>query len=78
MFNIIEIEITAESFLYKMIRKMVGAAYDVAKGKISLDQINQMMLNPPDYYNKNVTTVMKPNGLFLKNVEYDPNFFLRK
>ena len=59
-----------------MIRKMVGAAYDVSKGKIPLEQINLMMLNPPDYYDEYLTTVMKPNGLYLKNVEYDPKMFL--
>ncbi len=69
-YKIIELEIKAESFLYKMIRKMVGAANDVAKGKIPLEQINLMMLNPPDFYDSNLTTVMRPHGLFLKNVEY--------
>ena len=68
-YKVIELEIKAESFLYKMIRKMVGAAYDVSKNKIPLEQINLMMLNPPDW-TSHTTTVMKPNGLYLKNVEY--------
>lgn len=70
--NVIEIEIKAESFLYKMIRKMVGTAVDVAKGLIPLSQIECMMLCPPDFYTTPSTTILKPDGLFLKKVHYDP------
>lgn len=76
-YEIIELEIKSSSFLYKMIRKMVGAASDVAKGMIPLEQINKMFTEPKKYYHKNLTSVMKPYGLFLKSVEYDPNDFLK-
>ena len=69
-YRIIEVEIRAGSFLYKMIRKMVGAAVDVAKGMIPLKQIEKMMLCPPDYYGAESTTVLRPNGLFLERVHY--------
>lgn len=69
-----EVEITAESFLYKMIRKMLGTATDVANGKLPLEKIELMLKTPQDYYDLD-TTVLKPNGLFLKNVEYDPSLF---
>ncbi|CAF0828737.1 unnamed protein product [Brachionus calyciflorus] len=70
-YEIIELEIKSTSFLYRMIRKMVGAASDVARGLIPIEQINHMLNNPEKYYFTNLTSVMKPNGLFLKNVEYD-------
>lgn len=75
-YEIIELEINCSSFLYKMIRKIVGAANDVAKGIIPIEQINDMLTNPKNYYDEKLTSVMKPHGLFLKNVEYDPNDFL--
>lgn len=75
-YEIIELEIKCSSFFYKMIRKIVGAANDVAKGMIPIEQINDMLTNPKNYYDEKLTSVMKPYGLFLKNVEYDPNDFL--
>lgn len=78
-YKIIEVEIAAGSFLYKMIRKLVGAAVDVANGVIELEQIEKMMLCPPDYYlGPDQTTVLKPNGLFLQKVHYLPEDFLRQ
>ena len=74
-YEIIEVEITAGSFLYKMIRKLVGAAVDVARGKIELEQIEKMMLSPPDYFGPVSTTVLRPNGLFLRKVHYDKEYF---
>lgn len=70
-YKIIDVEIKAESFMYKMIRKMIGAAVDVARGTIKLDQIASMLYKPSDFYDKDLTTILKPNGLYLKNVEYD-------
>ena len=69
-YKLLEVEITAESFLYKMIRKMVGVAVDVARHLRPLEQINRMMLCPPDFYGPSSTTILKPNGLFLKKVHY--------
>jgi tRNA U38,U39,U40 pseudouridine synthase TruA len=56
--------------LYKMIRKMIGVAYDVASGRSSLNIINSMLNKPSDFYDAN-SYVMNPNGLFLKAVNYD-------
>lgn len=68
-------EVTAGSFLYKMIRKMVGTAVDVAMGKVPLSQIEQMFLCPPDFYGfQDSTTILRPNGLYLKEVHYDPKY----
>jgi tRNA pseudouridine(38-40) synthase len=67
----VEIEIKAESFLYKMIRKMIGAAYDVSQSRIPVEQIRQMLHKPEQFYTDNTTTVLKPQGLYLKKVEYE-------
>ncbi len=74
-YRLIEVEITAGSFLYKMIRKMVGAAVDVARGAIQLKQLEEMMLCPADFYGPKSTTILKPNGLFLKKVHYETEYF---
>jgi tRNA pseudouridine(38-40) synthase len=74
-YKIIEMSIQAESFLYKMIRKMFGVAVDVASGKYPIETIEKMMLNPPDYYETLNSTILKPNGLYLKSVEYSPDEF---
>ena len=73
-YTLVEVEISAESFLYKMIRKLVGAAVDVAQGRIPHEQILEMMADPPSFYYSNLTTVLHPDGLFLKSVNYNPNY----
>lgn len=72
-FKCIELEITAESFLYKMIRKIVGSLVGVSSGKLTLDDLNRMMLCPPDYYDNSVLNIItaRPNGLILKSVNYN-------
>lgn len=74
-YEIIEVEVTAGSFLYKMIRRLVGAAVDVARGAIPLELIDKMMLCPPDFYGPKSTTILRPNGLFLNKVHYNSEYF---
>ena len=74
-YEIIEVEVRAQSFLYRMMRKMIGAAVDVARGRILLEQIDKMFDEPSKFYDDNTGTILKPNGLFLKNVEYEDNSF---
>ncbi|RMZ94621.1 tRNA pseudouridine synthase-like 1, partial [Brachionus plicatilis] len=62
-YEIFELEIKSTSFLYKMIRKMVGAASDAAKGIIPIEQISNMLTEPQNYYDQKLTSVMKPHGL---------------
>jgi tRNA pseudouridine(38-40) synthase len=69
-YSIIEVEVKSTSFLYRMVRKMIGAAVDVARGRIPLERIDQMFENPAEFYNDNTSLILNPNGLFLKNVEY--------
>ena len=75
-YTIIELQITGESFLYKMIRKLVGSMSEVAKGHISLDTLKQMMLCPHEFYEDDANIpVLTQQGLFLKKVHYDPISF---
>ncbi len=74
-YRLIEVEVTAGSFLYKMIRKLVGAAVDVARGIIPLSQLEEMMLCPADFYGPRSTTILQPNGLFLQKVHYETEYF---
>lgn len=61
------LEFTGDGFLYKMVRNLVGTLVYVARGKISLDELSQLIsaknrrLAPPP---------APPQGLFLMSVEY--------
>ena len=52
---------------------MIGVAYQVASGKIPLNIIKSMLAKPSDFYEADFH-VMNPNGLFLKNVNYDMTY----
>ena len=61
------LEFTGNGFLYKMVRNLVGVLIYVARGKISLEELSQLIeaknrrLAPPP---------APPQGLFLMSVEY--------
>lgn len=74
-YEIIDIEVKAKSFLYKMIRKMIGLSVCIANGKLPLEMINSMFEHPEKYYDDTSIKILKSNGLFLKDVEYDKNVF---
>lgn len=65
--EIIKIQITADGFLYNMVRIIVGTLIQVGKGKIQLDDVesiiesgNRLKAGP----------CVKPNGLILEKVYY--------
>ncbi len=70
-YKIIEIELTAESFLYKMIRKLVGVCVMVAMNRLDLKTIDDMFSCPPDHYHNNNMLILGPSGLTLKDVDHD-------
>lgn len=70
-YQIIEIEVKSSSFLYRMVRKTIGAAVDVARGRISVDKVRSMLDEPSKHYDDNTSLILNPNGLYLKNVEYE-------
>jgi tRNA U38,U39,U40 pseudouridine synthase TruA len=55
-----------------MIRKLVGSMVAVAKNRLSLKTLENMMLCPPDYYGDGPNIqILNPNGLLLKRVYYN-------
>ena len=60
--------ITANGFLYNMVRIAVGTAVDVSLGKIKVEEIKSI-LNSKDRSRAGVTA--PPQGLFLNKVYYE-------
>ena len=64
------IDIYGESFLWNMVRKMMRVFVDVAIGKMTLDEV-QNLLNPlPDAPRANIK-VMEAEYLILMDIQYD-------
>jgi len=59
--------ITADRFLHKMVRGLVGALIDVGRGRYSLDEFNQLLDNPK---RNGAVSVAPPHGLTLMRVDY--------
>lgn len=70
-----DVTIRASSFLYKQVRRTVGALVGVAQGRVNLDNI-QHMLDKPSHDNWICSHVAPPDGLYLLEVEYPPDVFL--
>lgn len=62
----------AKSFLYRQVRRMVGALISVAAGHTSVEDIRYMLENPSVHSWNNRIIVVPPYGLYLTDVEYDP------
>ncbi len=63
----IMIEVEANAFLRKMVRNMVGVAVAVATGRLSLNQVEEMLKRGERTYHYKTAP---PNGLFLWKVVY--------
>ena len=63
----IDIFVTGNGFLYNMVRMIAGALVRVGEGKLSLDELNEILLTG-ERQNKIVT--MPAKGLTLYNVNY--------
>ncbi|XP_027032297.2 tRNA pseudouridine synthase-like 1 isoform X3 [Tachysurus fulvidraco] len=64
-----ELTFKSRSFLYKQVRRMVGALVAVGRGKLSVSQIHDLLDSRDTMaYPQNMTA--PPYGLFLINVEY--------
>lgn len=61
------LEILAESFLYNMVRSLVGSAVDVARGKYPLSHISRALETQDRHY---VRLTAPPQGLYLYHVLY--------
>lgn len=54
---------------------MVGTAVDIANHKLPIETIQEMFDKPENFYDNKSITILKPNGLYLKDVTYDPICF---
>ena len=66
--DLISIKITANGFLYNMVRIIVGTLMDVSLGKISLSELPSV-IDSCDRSKAGPTA--RPEGLFLEKVHYD-------
>lgn len=70
----IRISITADRFLYKMIRFIVGCLVSVGKNQLNLNDIHDMLITGKRPTTKNKKLICAPpEGLFLKHVHYKEN-----
>ena len=63
--GMIEFVVSADGFLYNMVRKMAAALIEVGKGKMSKDDVIGLLLGKGTF-----TRVAPPDGLYLRKVEY--------
>ncbi len=68
-YDIIEITIGAKSFLYNMVRSVVGAMVDCARGKASIDLIEQILQNPAGI-KRPALQVAPSSGLYFLEAKY--------
>jgi tRNA pseudouridine38-40 synthase len=71
--GLITLEIQAQSFLYNMVRTLVGTVLDIARGRFPAERLAQI-LNSTDRSLVGLTA--PPQGLFLWNVVYPAQFGL--
>ena len=64
------VDIYGESFLWNMVRKMMRVFVDVAKGKMTLDEVEKL-LNPKENEPRAYIKVMEPYYLILMDIQYD-------
>lgn len=68
-----EIHVKARSFMYNQVRRMLGAAFSVALGKVSLEVVKDLLDNGEiGKWNENIA-LAPSSGLYLANIEYDPS-----
>ena len=61
--------ICGEGFLYNMVRILAGALVKVGEGKLSLNELNQL-LSGKKQRQDNPALTLPPNALLLKEVKY--------
>lgn len=65
--SLILFRITASHFLWKMVRRVVGALVEVGRGRLSVPQFRQLLER---YSNDPAAWTAPPSGLFLERVDY--------
>lgn len=67
-----EFSIKSKSFLYKQVRKLVGAVISYVQGKVTLDELKWMLDNPSFLNWNHKIKTLPPYGLYLTEVKYHP------
>lgn len=65
--SLIFVRIVAGSFLYKMVRSIVGVLLDVGRGRIKAETVKEMVKGKPI---RERSAVVPPCGLYLSEVKY--------
>lgn len=65
--GLIQFRITANHFLYKMVRNIVGTSIDIARGYLPVDNLAKALYTQDRDY---LGHTAKPKGLTLENIEY--------
>lgn len=66
--DLLRLRVRGSGFMYRMVRMLVGTAHQVARGKVSLAELQAMMDSPhPELKSR---FCAPPHGLYLKEVEY--------
>jgi|DewCreStandDraft_4_1066084.scaffolds.fasta_scaffold00022_221 tRNA pseudouridine38-40 synthase len=71
--DILQYRIKADRFLYGMVRALVGAMIDVARGKRKIDDIKKALKNKE---RSQASPLVQPQGLVLEKVYYSKKLFL--
>lgn len=68
--GLITITFRGTGFLYRMVRLLVGGAYQIARGKETLDDLRQLLESPG---HRKSRYCAPPDGLYLQQVAYRPD-----
>jgi tRNA pseudouridine38-40 synthase len=63
-------EITAEAFLFRMVRRLVAAEVKIGQGRLAVDTVAGLLANPPS---EQFQGLAPPHGLTLQQVFYPDN-----
>jgi len=72
--NFIIIDITANSFLYHMVRNMVGCFIDIGIKKIEPKEMKKILLSKD---RRKIGVTVEPKGLYLLNISYPKKFNIK-
>lgn len=78
IFDYWDIEIKGRSFVHNQIRRMIGTLISVATGKLPAEEIKVMLQVPSKHSWHPFIQNCPPDGLYLCNVEYNPEDLIYK
>ncbi len=73
--KVLDIEITASHFLRYMVRKIIGHSIQVSFGKLSLEKLSEILKSRDP---TKAIFIAPPEGLYLKEVYYNPKDLIKK